>query len=103
MKLPADATLDHAAALAEQLSAALAEQASGPLRIDASPLQNFDSSTLALLLQARRLAAAAGRELELSGLPPQLRQLAQLYRVDGLLWPSDPLPAEGPPPRPASA
>ena len=84
MKLPENATLEHAAALAGSLPAALA-QGTGPLRIDASALQAFDSSTIALLLQAHRLAEGAGRALEVSGLPAQLLQLAQLYGVDGLL------------------
>ncbi|MDE2274808.1 MAG: STAS domain-containing protein [Burkholderiales bacterium] len=107
MKLPPDATLDHAAALAESLPALLAEADAGPLRIDAAPLQSFDSSTLALLLQAHRLAAAAGRGLEINGLPPQLLQLAQLYGVEGLLSlsssPSDANPPSGSAPRPAAA
>jgi phospholipid transport system transporter-binding protein len=84
MQLPADATLEHAAVLAQSLPAALAES-SGPLRIDASRLEAFDSSTLALLLQARRLALAAGRGLQVQGLPLQLLELARLYGVEGLL------------------
>ena len=60
MQLPATATLEQAAALAAELPAAVAER-SGVLHIDASALTALDSSTLALLLQARRLAQAAGR------------------------------------------
>ena len=84
MQLPADATLNHAAALAATLPAAVAA-GSGPLRLDASALTAYDSSTIALLLQAQRAAQAAGRSLEISGAPPKLVELARLYGVDGLL------------------
>ncbi len=95
MKLPEQATLEHAAALAATLPAALAET-SGALRIDASQLKAYDSSTIALLLQAHRLAHAAGRGFEVSGAPSQLAQLAQLYGVDGLLSLSPASPAVRP-------
>ena len=90
MQLPATATLQEAATLAAQLPQAVA---SGPgmLRIDASALLAFDSSTIALLLQAQRLAQAAGRSVELVGAPAKLLELARLYGVDGLL----PLAAAG--------
>ena len=86
LKLPAQATLDHAAGLAETLPAALAEVVAGEaFRIDASGLQSFDSSTLALLMQAHRLAQAAGRDFQVLGAPAQLTQLARLYGVEDLL------------------
>jgi phospholipid transport system transporter-binding protein len=84
MQLPAEATLDNAAALV----AALPQQingGSGVLRVDASALKAFDSSTIALLLKARRLAQAAGRGFEVSGAPATLAALAKLYGVDELL------------------
>lgn len=84
MILPAQATLEHSAGLAATLPEAVAG-GSGVLRIDASALQDFDTSTIALLMQARRLAQAAGRGLEVTGAPPQLAQLAQLYGVEELL------------------
>jgi phospholipid transport system transporter-binding protein len=84
MQLPAVATLQEAAALAATLPAAVAA-GTGVLHIDASPLRSVDSSTLALLLQARRLAQAAGRTVVVEGAPPKLQQLAQLYGLDGLL------------------
>jgi len=84
MQLPADATLEHAAELAAALPAALA-QGGGAFNVDASALQHYDSSTIALLLQAKRLAHAAGRPFSVSGLPTQLQQLAALYGVDELL------------------
>ncbi len=87
MELPAIATVDQAAALAAALPAALAAlpNAQSPLRIDASALAELDSSTIALLLQARRLAQAQGRQLEIAGAPPKLQSLATLYGVDSLL------------------
>ncbi len=84
MLLPENATLEHAAALADQLPAALAE-GSGALRIDCSKLKDCDSSTLSLLLQGHRLAQAAGRGFEVVGAPAQLAELARLYGVEELL------------------
>jgi phospholipid transport system transporter-binding protein len=88
MQLPAKATLDQAAALAASLPQALAGSA-GVFRVDASLMQEVDSSTIALLLQAQRLAQAAGRGFEVTGLPPKLLALASLYGVDSLLAPAD--------------
>jgi phospholipid transport system transporter-binding protein len=95
MQLPANATLEHAAELASRLPAAVAE-GSGPLAIDASALVELDTATIALLLQARRLAQAAGRGFEVRGAPARLGQLARLYGVEELL-------SLGATPRPADA
>ena len=84
MKLPANATLEHAAELAAGLTAEVAK-VSSVLTVDASALTAYDSSTIALLLQARRVAEAAGRGFTVTGAPPQLVELARLYGVDGLL------------------
>ncbi|MDQ2778714.1 MAG: STAS domain-containing protein [Pseudomonadota bacterium] len=84
MKLPEDAGLEVAPALAEQMAQSLAES-SGTWQIDASALKAFDSSTIALLLHARRLAEKAKREIALFGVPAQLDRLAQLYGIEGLL------------------
>jgi phospholipid transport system transporter-binding protein len=97
MQLPEDATLAQAAALAAALPAALAAEGEGPFTVDASKLTAFDSSTLALLLQAHRLANAAGRGFLVRGAPAQLAQLAALYGLDGLL-PLAPEPATDPTP-----
>ena len=106
MKLPATATLDEAAALAATLPEAVAA-GSGVLQVDASALSAFDSSTIALLLQAQRLAQAAGRGFEVLAAPPKLVELARLYGVDGLLSlsPSRPpsMPPSFPPPLPGAA
>jgi phospholipid transport system transporter-binding protein len=84
MKLPATATLEETAALAQALPAEVAA-GSGVLRVDASALSTFDSSAIALLLQARRLAQAAGRGFAVHGAPPKLAELAALYGVVELL------------------
>lgn len=84
MILPATATLDETAALARALPAEIAA-GSGLLTVDASALTTFDSSAIALLLQARRLAQAAGRGFAVHGAPPKLAELATLYGVVELL------------------
>jgi phospholipid transport system transporter-binding protein len=84
MKLPQTLTLDGAAAALEALHADAAASQHA-LAIDASALTVFDTAALALLLQARRLAQAAGRAFEVHGAPAKLSQLAQLYGVDELL------------------
>ena len=53
--------------------------------IDASALTVFDTSALALILEARRRAHQRGKTLVVHGAPPKLLQLAQLYGVEELL------------------
>jgi phospholipid transport system transporter-binding protein len=84
MQLPATTTIEQAAELALTLPAAMAE-GSGSVQIDASALRDFDTSAIALLLQARRLAQAAGHGFQVVGAPAKLAQLAQLYGVEELL------------------
>lgn len=84
MQLPPSATLADAPALLAQLNQALAG-GSGPLQVDAGGLQNFDTSAIALLMQARRLAQASGRAFSVVGAPPKLAELARLYGVEELL------------------
>ena len=84
MQLPAQTTVDEAAQLAAALPAALAGS-DGIFTVDASALKSYDTATIALLMQARRLAQAAGREFRVQGLPTQLVQLAALYGVEELL------------------
>jgi phospholipid transport system transporter-binding protein len=84
LKLPASVTIDETAALAAQLQAQV-QAGSGLLQVDASAVVASDSSTIALLLEARRQAEAAGRGFEVRGAPAKLVDLARLYGVDGLL------------------
>lgn len=78
MKLPATATLDEACALLRELGADTTE-------IDAAGLRDFDSSAVALLLEARRRAQARGAALVVRHPPAKLIELARLYGVENLL------------------
>ena len=81
--LPATLTLaDASATLAGLLEAIAADPA--PV-LDATGLQTLDSAAVAVLLQCRRTALAAGKALQIVGAPPKLAQLAQLYGVDELI------------------
>jgi phospholipid transport system transporter-binding protein len=85
--LPAELTLRHARALEGAIDAALADaggDADG-LCIDAAALREFDTSAIALLLHARRAAAARALPLRLHAAPAKLRELARLYGVLALL------------------
>jgi phospholipid transport system transporter-binding protein len=57
----------------------------GALVIDASALKSFDTAAIAVLLQARRLAQAAGRALSVQGAPAAMVELSGLYGIAGLL------------------
>jgi phospholipid transport system transporter-binding protein len=81
--LPARLTLPHACAALREVEAAVAR--GGELRLDASGVQDLDTSAVALLLQARRLARAAGLPYRLDAPPAKLTALARLYGVESLL------------------
>ena len=55
------------------------------LVVDATGLQQFDSSALAVLLDCRRQALAAGKTFAVLGMPQRLLQLAGVYGVAELL------------------
>ena len=81
--LPERLTISEASATLARLAPQLLA-ASAPV-VDASALRELDTSALAVLLACQRQAAAQGRPLRVTGAPPKLRQLAQLYGVDSLL------------------
>jgi phospholipid transport system transporter-binding protein len=56
--------------------------------VDAKPLQVFDSSALAVLLECRREALALGKTFAVANMPPRLRELAGVYGVAELLEPA---------------
>ena len=92
LKLPAAVTLAQAQPLLAQLTAAIAAAAAGggkSLVIDASEVQSFDSSALALLLEAQREAHASGLVCSLLQPPVKLMELARLYGVEALLGAPD--------------
>ena len=88
LALPAQLTLPQARAALEALLSALRGQtqsAAAQLVCDASALQVFDSSALAVLLECRRHALAAGKTFAVHALPPALAGMAALYGVAELL------------------
>ena len=89
LALPAVLTHAQAGPCLEGLCAALAV---GPLQVvlDAQPLQDFDSSALAVLLELRRACLRRGKHLHIQGAPERLMHLAALYGVRALLEGGDP-------------
>ncbi|MEX8495077.1 lipid asymmetry maintenance protein MlaB [Sphaerotilus sp.] len=86
MQLPVRITVREARAAARTLASELAGQPAGAIvDVDASPLQQFDSSALAVLVEMHRQAAAGGRSLSISGLPRRLGELARVYGVADLV------------------
>jgi phospholipid transport system transporter-binding protein len=85
--LPETLTLAQAKATVQSIDDALGEGhvEKGALVIDASGLRAFDTSAIAVLLEARRLAQAAGRGIEVRGAPAGMVELSGLYGVAGLL------------------
>jgi phospholipid transport system transporter-binding protein len=82
LTMPSSVTNERAGELLVPLRAAVQE---GALQIDAAALTDFDSAALALLLEGRRMAIAAGVPFAVRGAPAQLVELARLYGVDGVL------------------
>ncbi|NDU91361.1 MAG: STAS domain-containing protein [Ferrovum sp.] len=67
------------------LNEAKSVAASMDVTVDFSGVTDIDSSALALMLQWRREAEAAGRTVTFEGVPDNLRVLAELYGVSFLL------------------
>ena len=79
--VPSSVTCANAPEVLRALSSAAA------LSLDLAPCQSFDSSLIAVLLELRRRAAQAAAEpLRVLNPPPNLRKLAALYGVDGILF-----------------
>ena len=93
--LPDTLTLTEAPAAVRSVEDVLGQGSieKGALIIDASALRSFDTAAIAVLLEARRLAQAAGRALSVRDAPATLVELSGLYGVDGLLGLA---PAPGP-------
>ena len=86
--LPARLTHDDAPACARMLADALRSHGQQTAVADAGPLQEFDSSALAVLLDCRREALAMGKSFSVANMPPRLRELAGVYGVGELLTPA---------------
>ena len=84
LKLPAALTHESAAEFSQTLRQAVLSQPAEVVA-DASALTAFDSSALAVLLECRREAQAAGKSFSVQAAPPRLRQLAGLYGVADLI------------------
>ena len=87
--LPAELMHGQATACCRMLAQALRSDPAPQAVADASALRRFDSSALAVLLDCRREALAAGKTFAVSGLEPRLRALATLYGVAELLPATD--------------
>ena len=83
--LPAILTQTQASDCLEKLTQDVQREAEKQVVVDAAPLNNFDSSALAVLLAVRRECARAGKLFAVQGLPDRLRDLAALYGIEGLL------------------
>jgi len=83
--LPAELTHDQAPACCRMLAEALRRDPGSAVVADAAALERFDSSALAVLLECRREALAAGKSFSVARMPPRLRELAAVYGVAGLL------------------
>jgi phospholipid transport system transporter-binding protein len=84
LTLPAVLTHAASAAFARGLPQAMQSQPAEVVA-DASALQQFDSSALAVLLECRRQAMAAGKAFAVHGAPARLLELADLYGVEALI------------------
>ena len=85
LALPAQLTLGQARATLQALLQTLRGQTGAQWVCDASALQVFDSSALAVLLECRRHALAAGKTFAVHALPAALAGMATLYGVAELL------------------
>lgn len=86
LALPQTMTLADAGETLRTLDDAARRDPGAALAIDAAGVQRFDTSALAVLLEFRRIADAAGRGFEVHNAPPQLAALAALYGVGDLLF-----------------
>lgn len=85
LALPDTLTMATATQALRGLEPALAGHGRAQVEVDATALRDYDSAALAVLLQLRRSAQAAGGDLCIKGAPKLLAELAQLYGVDGAL------------------
>jgi phospholipid transport system transporter-binding protein len=83
MRIEAD---DMSLANATELAAlGIAAIQGGDTSFDLSAVRTCDSSALVVLLAWQRTAQAAGRSIEVSGVPADMLSLATVYGVDSVL------------------
>jgi phospholipid transport system transporter-binding protein len=85
LSLPATLTRHEARDTLDALLSGMSTTIDDPVTVDASALRSLDSSALAVLLDCRRHAHAAGKRLDVLGAPAKLVELARLYDVDHLV------------------
>jgi phospholipid transport system transporter-binding protein len=89
LALPASLTLDDARRVMARIGdemRRLDERSSPACVIDASGLEHFDSSALAILIECHRIATRRpGGQLEITGAPRSLKELARLYGLTELV------------------
>lgn len=83
IRLPEKVTFETAPVVLEAAAGALG---AGVRQVDLAACAEFDSSLIAVLLELRRRATAAGGSCAIGDAPANLRKLAALYGVDGLLF-----------------
>jgi phospholipid transport system transporter-binding protein len=83
-RLPATLTIAEANAAVQAFEHDLGP-GEGPFEIDAGAVETFDTSAIAVLLEARRQALAVGRGLLVRAAPATMVDLAGLYGVRELL------------------
>jgi phospholipid transport system transporter-binding protein len=85
--LPATLTLAQANEAVRAVETALGQGSveKGAFVVDATALRGFDTAAIAVLLEARRLAQAAGRAFSVRAAPAAMVTLSGLYGVDALL------------------
>ena len=82
MKLTGAIVIDSVGKL---LESGRAHCAAHDVTLDFSGATELDSSALALILEYRRVAEAAGKRLSVSNIPASLKTLADLYGVTDLI------------------
>ena len=90
--LPAEITHRQANVCLQMLLQAAGRESEPLVTVDAKPLERFDSSALAVLLEVRRACLRDGRELRVQAMPERLHSLSDLYGVLGLLAPEQAAP-----------
>jgi phospholipid transport system transporter-binding protein len=83
--LPERLTLEQAVSTLALLKPALVRQPGPQVVLDASALHELDTSTVAVLLELRRVLQVQGKTLLVQHAPQRLRDLASLYGVQELL------------------
>ncbi len=83
--MPEQLTLQGSAQTLLRLKQSLSQLAGSAVALDATPLQVFDTSAVAVLLELRNELLAEGKSLQVLHMPERLQALVALYGVGELL------------------